>query len=161
MRLTRNRWTAPCGCAFSYEFDGDLDGDVPHSAHTIDATCPRHAPIVTRPEATYHTVLEEVKRVETVRGQLLTIPELRREVLNDEGVVMGYTFKRGISFTPVVDDDGHLTVVLLGVTPTEQQQARAALPLAVDTKPKDPPTKPRDLDAVGLPRPDLTRVTLG
>ena len=160
MRLCRNRWTALCGCAFEYDFDGDVDGDVSHSNHEAIRHCARHALRVTAEmshEERYHLVLEEVKRLELTKGQIL---QDHPELVAPDGSAL-------VEWVSNYDEEGHLTLRVVGAPAQVRTRIQTAEAVKVQAKIDaaklpltDDPAMVASLDAVGLPVPDLARVTI-
>jgi hypothetical protein len=94
-----NRWSPDtCDCVFDYQWDDSVPAEQRvHTIKDVVHACPDHLITSTNKANHYDVVIGENVRKNKVHGQLLELPDMAGEVLQDDGTMIR-NFKKGIGF---------------------------------------------------------------
>lgn len=125
VRMVTNRWQPDtCDCVIEFEFDADSSVEARvHTGTNIEKDCPEHSGLIT-PENFFNTILDENKRKNIIRSDLIqNISDLSE--LDNDGALQ---FKNGISmnwYWTGENDARVLHITISGYTLTTQQKTTA------------------------------------
>lgn len=124
MTKQTTRWRPDtCGCVITYDWDSDLPNDqIVFTVNTVEQACPEHKGLSDQ-EVFDSITKENTSKNEFLKDVMDSYPSLTRDLLDDDGNVIGKTFKAGQMPEWSFDKERNLTISVpdsVALTPEEK-----------------------------------------